>query len=113
MPADFSEVKDLAVDLGKAQADTVKQSQQAVVKTTYDIEATGKRLAAVDTGAMRGSIGSDIGVLRSVIGPTVNYAPHVEHGTSRMPPQPFMGPAADRHAPEFYRAMGIIAGDIL
>ena len=47
------------------------------------------------------------------VGPTVHYAPHVEYGTARQAPQPFMRPAADAVEPAFVEAMADIAGDIL
>lgn len=112
MPADFSEVNNLAADLGKAGPRAARNAQKVIAKTAHDIEATGKQLAAVDTGAMRGSIGVDMGVLSATIGPTVNYAPHLEYGTSRMPPQPFMNPAADRHSPAFYAALEQVVGQV-
>lgn len=58
--------------------------------------------AAVDTGAMRASINAqddsvtDTGAFVNV-GPTVNYAPHQEFGTSKMKAQPFMRPAVDEN----------------
>lgn len=117
MPADFSEVYALAADLGASAEGVPEIAWKVVHKTAADISATAKQLAPVDTGTMRASIGYQTdrlaGSIRAVIGPTVNYAPYVEFGTSRQPPQPFMGPAADRHAPGFYRAMEIIAADIL
>lgn len=112
MPADFSEVNNLAADLGKAGPRQVKQAQRVIVKTIYDVVGTGKQLAAVDTGLMRSTIGADIGVLSAIAGPTVSYGPHVEHGTSRMPPQPFMAPALERHERAFYAAMEQVVGGV-
>lgn len=108
MPADFSEVNHLAADLAKAGPKALLAAQRVIVKTAHDIEASAKQNAAVDTGAMRNSIGVDTAPLNATIGPTVNYAPYVEFGTSRQAPQPFMGPAAERHTPAFYRAMDAI-----
>ena len=113
MPADFSEVRSLAADLGKARAGAVPAAQKVIAKTAHDVEGTGKQLAAVDTGAMRNSIGVDVGTLQATIGPTVSYAPHLEYGTSRMAPQPFMNPAADRHSPAFYTALEQVVGQVL
>lgn len=113
MPADFSEVNHLAADLAKAGPKALALAHRVVVKTAFDIEATAKQLAAVDTGNMRDSIGVDVSPLQAVIGPTVNYAPYVEYGTSRQAPQPFMGPALDRHTLAYIRAMEKVAGDVL
>jgi HK97 gp10 family phage protein len=113
MPADFSEVNKLAADLAKAGPRQIALAKKALVKTALDVEATAKQLAAVDTGAMRNSIGIDFEELAATIGPTVNYAPYVEFGTSRQAPQPFMGPALDRHTAAFYLAMEQIASGLL
>lgn len=113
MPADFSEVNSLAADLAKAGPRAVARAQVVIVKTAHDIESTAKQRAAVDTGMMRNSIGIDVGVLQAIIGPTVNYAPYVEYGTSRMAPQAFMNPAADTHSRSFYAAMEQVAGGLL
>ena len=113
MPADFSELNTLAVDLGKTGPLVVLRAQKVIIKTAHDIEATSKQMAPVDTGALRNSIGVDVYPLQAVIGPTVNYAEFLEYGTSRMAPYAFMGPALDRHNPAFFAAMEIIAGDIL
>lgn len=113
MSADFSQVRDLAADLAKAGPKQMLLAQRVIVKTAHDIEGTAKQLAAVDTGMMRGSIGSDIRPLQAIIGPTVDYAPFVEFGTSRAAPQPFMGPAAARHEPGYYQAMEQVLGGLL
>lgn len=58
----------------------------------------------VDTGRLRNSI-THMRVNDDVyIGTNVEYAPHVEYGTSRQKPQPFLRPAAEGHASE-YRAI--------
>lgn len=110
---DFSEVRKLASDLGKASAEATKLAMAVVAKTAKDIEADAKNLAPVDTGALRNSISSDVKQLSAEVGPTVNYAPHVELGTYKMTPQPYMGPAADRRTPAFLAAMEKLGGNIL
>lgn len=105
MPFDASELNRLAVDFVKAGPRAVILAQKVLDKTAHDIEATAKQMSPVDTGAMRNSIGVDRGVLQATVGPTVNYAPYVEFGTSRQAPQAFMGPALDRHNPAFFKAM--------
>jgi HK97 gp10 family phage protein len=106
------QLRRLAADIAKAAATTGRRAQTVVRKTAYDIERTAKNLVPVDTGNLKGSIGhSDAravgrsGSLAIEIGPTANYGIYVEMGTSRMAPQPFMGPAADQHTPAFEQAM--------
>ena len=113
MPIDVSEVNNLAADLGSAGPRAVVKVQAVIAKTAHDVEGTAKQMAPVDTGALRGSIGVDIGVLTATIGPTVSYAPYVEFGTSRMAPQAFMGPALDRHNPAFFKATEDVIADVL
>lgn len=61
------------------------------------VEAAAKRQCPVDTGRLRASITHSLDRdgegLYAVIGSDVEYAPHVELGTSRMRPQPFLRPA--------------------
>lgn len=102
----------LSADIRRAAASTGQRAQVVIRKTAVDISSTAKKIAPVDTGNLKGSIGhSDLrtvgrsGSLSVEIGPTASYGVFVEQGTSRMAPQPFMGPAADQHAPAFEQAM--------
>ena len=58
----------------------------------------------VDTGNLRGSIAYEVDTADNAvyIGTDVEYAPHVELGTSRQKAQPFLRPAASEHG-ERYR----------
>ena len=94
--------------------DAVRVGARAAVvvrKVSADIEADAKALAPVDTGNLRASISREVtgdGRTRSIraeIGPSAHYAGHVEYGTTRMAPQPYLGPATDRHAPAFTAGM--------
>lgn len=109
----------LAADLSNASGRIGAQAAQVLRKIALDIEATAKQLAPVDTGALRASIGTDFegdgrhGSMSAEIGPTVHYAPHLEYGTSRAGPRPFMGPAATRHEESFADAIADLGGTIL
>lgn len=112
MPANADDVRRLATSLANVGARTGALAQIAVRKTAKDIEATAKAKVPVDTGNLKGSIGtSDLrrvgqsGGLSVEIGPTAEYGEFVEFGTSRMAPQPYMGPAADVHLPLFEQAV--------
>lgn len=105
MGFDTSGMRELKTDLGKLSARAIPTAMRAVAKTAHDIEATAKQLAPVDTGNLRNSISADIHGLTAEIGPTASYGMFVEEGTSRMAPQPYMGPAFDRHVPAFEAAM--------
>ena len=105
-------LRKLAADITKAAKTTGARAQVLIRKTAIDIESDAKRIVAVDTGNLKGSIGhSDLrtvgrsGSLAVEIGPTASYGIFLEQGTSRAAPRPFMGPAADRHTPGFEQAM--------
>lgn len=109
---DAAQIRRLAADIRQAARTTGQRAQLVIRKTAIDIESDAKRIVAVDTGNLKGSIGhSDLrtvgrsGSLSVDIGPTASYGVFLEQGTSRMAPQPFMGPAADRHTPGFEQAM--------
>ena len=65
-----------------------------------------KKLASISTTISNGGLSAEIG-------PTASYAAHVEFGTRRMRPQPFMRPAADQHFPSFEEAIELLGGDFL
>lgn len=91
----------------------------AVRKTAFDIEADAKTLAPVDTGNLENSISTTItgdgrtGTITAEIGPTAEYGAFVEYGTSRMGPQPYMTPAAERHIPVLEQVLDHIGGELL
>ena len=122
--ADWSEVNELAADLGKAGLGAARKAQQVVAKAAADVQRTGAVTAqqlfkpppeGASTGATANSIGVDLedGGLAASIGPTTSYAPYLESGTRHMSPRPFMGPALDAVEPSFTAAMGQLGGDIL
>lgn len=102
-------------DLATAGARVGALGAVIVRRTAFAIEGTSKQLAPVDTGALRGSIGTDFhgdgrfAAMEAEIGPTQSYGAYVEWGTARMAPQPYMTPALDRHSPEFIAAIEQIA----
>lgn len=116
---DVSEVLALGSRIETGTKRVGAQVSAALRKTALAIEGTSKALAAVDTGTMRGSISTTItgdgrsGSMTAEIGPTVEYAIYVEHGTSVMAAQPFMGPAGDQHVGGYTEALATIAEQVL
>lgn len=130
---DVSEVIDLGYDL-QAAPDTrvIPAVRRAVARNGMKVTATGQTLAPVDTGALKNSIGVDIDGLAYEAGPTVEHGAYVELGTTgpypiRNPwgwgddvtvmhpgigPQPYMGPAFDRHLPSALEDLASAAGGI-
>lgn len=117
--SDFGELRALSIDLAAATGRVGALAAVAIRKTAADIQADAQVLAPVDTGNLRNSIGTDIagdgrfGVIEAEIGPTADYGAYVEYGTSRMAPQPYMGPAFDRRAPGLEQALGRAVEDLL
>lgn len=106
-----------AAQLAAAGATIDQRAAPAVMKAAHDVEAHAKTLVPVDTGATRNSISPTplraiAGGIETEVGPETEYAPHLERGTSRMAPRPFMGPAADAVMPSFAEAVVNIGGDI-
>jgi len=70
-----------------------------LLKVARNIEAESKRYCPVDTGRLRSSITSTLGKddegLYGICGTDVEYAPHVEFGTTRMSAQSFLRRGAD------------------
>lgn len=112
MSADASDLSAFGGDLTRLGQRAHDLAHKVVSKTAADIAADAKKFAPYRTGNLRNSIGHDItvggGAVEAEIGPTANYGHYLEHGTSRMAPQPYLGPAFDRRVPSFEKAMGMI-----
>jgi HK97 gp10 family phage protein len=112
----------LSVDLGLIGPKSTVKASAVVRKSAADIQATAQAFVPVDTGNLKGSIGSGpVGQDRALrpgdmdaeIGPTAEYGAYVEYGTAHQAPAAYMGPAFDRHAPNFEAALGQVADDLL
>ena len=96
--------KELANKLRSYSSKAEMQLEKAVLKGALKIEGDAKRRCAVDTGYLRASIthqfykqGSEPFAL---VGTNTDYAPHLEEGTSRQAPQPYMRPAFEENIGE-------------
>jgi HK97 gp10 family phage protein len=83
------------------------KGRKAVQRVAEDTKGTAQANAPVLTGALRSGlrVSSRSGELRAVVETTTFYGYFQEYGTSRMAPNPFMGPAVERHAPELVAAI--------
>ena len=83
-----------------------KAIAKALVMIGQQAEGNAKAICPVDTGRLRNSITNAIDTEANAvyIGTNVEYGPHVELGTSRRHPHPYLKPAAADHADE-YRAI--------
>lgn len=116
MDADFSSVRRFAADLTAVGPRALKQARTVVQVVCANTKRDAAILAPVDTGNLRNSISYDTRILAGgaigEVGPTADYGVHVEYGTSRMAPQPFMGPATDRGSAMFLEAMKAINPEV-
>ena len=83
-----------------------------VAKTALDVEADAKALCPVKTGALWGSIKTQIDGASAKVTASKEYAGYVEFGTYKMAPRAFMRPAADVNEPKFYAAMDALAANL-
>lgn len=84
--------------------------RDASSKSAFTIEGHAKTFSPVDTGRMRASIATSLGIrdlgITSIVQTNVFYAIFVHEGTKRMRGRPFMQQGVDRSIPEiqgYYR----------
>lgn len=83
------------------------QASKVVRTTAFIIEARAKSAVPVDTGTLKNSISTTVEAdgLLAIVAPHTDYAAHVEFGTRRMAPRPYMIPAAEAALPAYVEAM--------
>lgn len=84
----------------------MRQARAAAVSAANHGAEIAGDLAPVDTGELRGSICASPAPDGAVLRADAPHAAMVEYGTSKMPPRPFMLPAARAVAAEFFRSAG-------
>jgi HK97 gp10 family phage protein len=95
--------------------------REASMRGALMVEGQAKRLTPVDTGRLRSSIASSLGVLdhglSSIVSTNVVYAVYVHEGTKRMRPRPFMREAANMKSKdiemEFTRSIENVLSKVL
>lgn len=89
----------LAAALDTAAREVPALTRGVVHRMGEQTVSGAKAIVPVRTGALRNSIsvayGTDDGWWFQA-GPTLEYGPYIEWGTSRMAPQPYMGPAFEQ-----------------
>lgn len=116
---DASDLWALSADLTGVEGRIGPAVRRVVGKTALDVERDAKAFAPVDTGNLKSTIGhSDLrmaaeGMIEAEVGPTAEYGWWVEHGTTKMAPHAYLGPALDRHGAPFEQALGLIAEGVV
>lgn len=132
---DLSEVHALARDIQRNADEVPARAQEIIAVGGHAVVADAQVFAPVDTGNLKNSIGVDVDGLRFEAGPTAEYGEWVETGAlpHAIPnafgwgpefgteedfhpgndPQPFMGPAFDRHEPRVVAALASLGSQIL
>lgn len=110
MGIDVSEVMAFARDIERNADAVPARARRAVEKVGHDTVATAQAIVPVDTGNLKSSISVDFtdDGLGFEAGPMASYGEFVEEGTSRMSPEPYLGPAADREFPNLEQALASI-----
>lgn len=89
---------ELEAKLKKLTPTVEAAAKRGVYKAALKVEGDAKMIAPVDTGNLRRSIttsqGNDIS---AAVSTTVEYAPYVEFGTSRMQAQPYLRPSLNKN----------------
>ena len=81
-------IDDIAFNLG------TKSQRRITLDVAEQVAEAAREMAPVDTGRLRGSIVVEANGNNHAVVTDVPYAPFLEFGTSQMPAQPFLGPAA-------------------
>lgn len=111
----FDLLNALAADLSAAGDSVAYQAPQVVASSAARLQQVAREKCPKVTHRLERSIYVSLDLLNmsAEIGPSYFVGQFVELGTSKMGPQPFMGPAFDEVAPEFEQALAALGGDVL
>lgn len=115
------ELRALGRALDLSQGSIRNKAKDVVRKAAFSVERGAKLRAPVDTGNLRSSINTTLfgtglsgtSPISAEVGPEASYGVHVEKGTWKMAPQPFLGPAFDEVEPSFIAALDDLAQQAL
>lgn len=111
---DTSQVAAVAKRLAAMGAMTEPSVSKVVQASVRALADKARERAPVDTGALKGSIHPRVYFgLSGAVQANIRYAGYVEYGTSFTPAQPFMGPALEEEAPDFFASAAEAAYEIL
>ena len=108
-----AEFRRFAADLARAAAGLESSAEKRVDRVAKRALATARSAAPVDTGDLRAGLKiRKEGGARVAVEVTNYYATFQEFGTSKMAPNPYIGPAVTRHGPELVKELERLADDI-
>ena len=112
-------LRGLESDLNRAGGRVGARAAKAIRSGTSRVHRDARAAAPVDSGELRDSIDARIfgdgrrGSVTGVVGAAARHSLFVEFGTSKMAPQPYLGPALAANADAFVAAVERIAEDLL
>lgn len=107
------DVDDFLESLGDYQQETANKLKTALKTCALSIEGDAKKSCPVDTGRLRSSITTDLSQINSYeasVGTNVEYAPHVEYGTSKQSAKPYLRPAFNKNVAKLEKSVKDILG---
>jgi HK97 gp10 family phage protein len=102
-----------ARDLARAAAGIDKKGERAATRVGKGALASARSNVPVLSGALKNSLYLRQTGARSVVGTDLFYSTFVEYGTSRMAPDPFIGPAFVEWEPKLVREVEDIRDDVV
>lgn len=101
-----------AQELKRVAASLDVKAKRATDRVGEGALGTARSVVPVDDGQLRSSLRLRREGTAAVVETDLYYAAFQEYGTSQMAPNPFMGPAMDKWAPELTRALEGVADDV-
>ncbi len=111
----IDEMNTVTAEIERATRQIGAKGAAVIRSAAFQVETIGKLFCPVDTGHLKGSIGTSFsgdgrfGAMSAEIGPTAHYGGYVEWGTRHMAPHAYMGPALDRVTPSYLAAAAAIS----
>ncbi len=102
-----------AKDLARAAAGIDRKGERAAEKVGRGALVSARQHVPVDSGALQRSLRLTQSGARAVVGTSLFYSTFVEYGTSRMAPDPFVGPAFVEWAPKLVQEVEAIRDDVV
>ena len=84
-----------------------KEIHRKLTKSVLVIERKAKQVCKRKTGTLARSITHQVEEDKGVVGTNIDYAPHVELGTSKMAAQPYLRTALETNMGKIKRIFGV------